>query len=308
MSKSRLILSAEETRSRIQKNLKPIITQHKKGNNISLCNVLNIRHLTATLLGVLMMVFVISNFPAAVAGVHHEVAAPAMKRIEEPISRSFSRFERGNMMQATPAPKILTPLENVKMPEVKPQTPSEIINNSLGSSKMKIDNHSLTRYALPSAYYDNLDYSSFQPFMCYTTVTNRSAPAWKVLNSKNAYTDGYGFRRYKLNENQLSVNGKDDYIIALGTYYKKKGSAGSRFLVVTTTGMYTAITGDEKSDAHTDKMKMFSSHGKGKAGLIEWIVDQDSGLLPRSILKSGTVTTGPIKEINGKILYIYKID
>ena len=47
-----------------------------------------------------------------------------------------------------------------------------------------------------------------------------------------AWTDEYGLRRYKVSEDQFTINGKDDYVIALGTYYKEKGTAGSRYIIV----------------------------------------------------------------------------
>jgi hypothetical protein len=303
MSRKINVLTAEEARSLMQKNLKPINSQHRKSNsNISLSNMLNVSRRGSIIAAILMMIFMSSYYTkeSVVVESPNYTIMSEMKRMEEPVSRSFfnTDHERGR-------PKIPTPLTDIKMPEVKPLTPTEIINKSIGNSTIIINNQSLTRYALPDAYYDNIDYSSFQPFMCYTLVTNKNSQAWKILNDKNAYTDENGFRRHRVNENQVSVDGEDDYVIALGTYYKEKGTAGSRFLIVTSTGKYTAITGDEKSDAHTDRMGMFSRHG-GKAGLIEWIVEQDE--LPSSILRSGTVTTGPVKELRGKILYIYKID
>lgn len=182
----------------------------------------------------------------------------------------------------------------------------EVIENNIGDSIINVDEYVLERYNLPNAYYSGLDYSSFQPFMDYRTVSNRNSPAYKISHSEYAYTDENGLRRHKVEEGQISIDGKDDYIIALGTYYKEKGTAGSRYLIVTSTGMYTAITGDEKSDYNTDSLNMYSSHGNGKAGLIEWIVDIRN--LNYDIKSHGTITRGPVEELTGEILYIYKIN
>lgn len=186
------------------------------------------------------------------------------------------------------------------------QTPKEILNSNLGNGTINLGNSVLTRYDLPDVYYPGIDYSSFQPYMDYRCVTNKKSPAYGVVHSELSYTDENGMRRYKVNDNQFSIDGEDDYVIALGTFYKEKGTAGSRYLIVTTTGMYTAITGDEKADKHTDSKNMFSLHKNGScAGIIEWIVDQKN--LERSMRRAGTVTAGPIEELQGDIIHIYKI-
>lgn len=185
----------------------------------------------------------------------------------------------------------------------------DMIKECQGSAKIYVDDQiTLVKYALPEQFYKYIDHSTFQPYMCYSKVTNRRTPSWRVLNSKEAYSDKYGFRRIKLNPEDFSINGKDDYVIALGNYYKKKGTAGDRFLIITSTGMYTATVGVEKSDNHTDKKHMCTFHGNGKyAGVIEWVMDVRSGKVSRKIRSAGTITSGPIEELNGKIKYIYKI-
>lgn len=184
--------------------------------------------------------------------------------------------------------------------------PAKIVSNQLGQDTIKFTSYELTKHELPSAYYTNLDYSSFQPYMSYKMITNKSSNAYKVTYSKNAYTDENGFRRYKTTDDQFTIDGHDDYIVALGTFYKEKGTAGDRYLIVTTTGMYTIITGDEKSDNDTDSMNMFTTHSNGKAGLIEWIVDTNS--LCDEIKLKGTVTAGPVIAMQGEIIGIYEIN
>lgn len=166
----------------------------------------------------------------------------------------------------------------------------------------------LIKQDLPSDYYGNIDFSSFQPIESYDEITNKRSPAYKISHSDNAYTDENGFRRYKVEENDFSINGEDDYIVALGTFYKTKGNAGERFLIITSTGSFTVIAGDEKSDNHTDPMNMFTRHGKNgsKAGIIEYIVDTKK--LDNDIASNGTATAGPVEEMTGEIQYIYKIE
>lgn len=168
-----------------------------------------------------------------------------------------------------------------------------------------LDNATLVEMELPSKYYGNIDFSSFQPYMSYYKVTNKTSPAYSVCHSENAYTDENGLRRYRTTADQFTIDGQDDYMIALGTFYKEKGTAGSRYLIETTTGAYTAITGSEKADDDTDKLNMFRSHGN-KAGMIEWIVDERC--LNNDISAAGTVTNGPVEALKGEIISIYKIE
>lgn len=175
----------------------------------------------------------------------------------------------------------------------------KLLEDQIGNSIINLDNtYTLNRYDLPDVYYPGIDFSSFQPYMSYDCITNKSSGAYKICNSDEAYSDEYGFRRYRTNDDEFTIDGQDDYIVALGTFYKPKGEVGSRYLITTTTGMYTVRTGDEKSDLHTDEMHMFSRHGN-YAGLIEWIVDDNN--LIKSIKRSGTVTQGPVIPLQGKL-------
>lgn len=182
-----------------------------------------------------------------------------------------------------------------------------VVMNNIGSDIISTDKGTLRRHDLPSVYYPGVDFSSFQPYMNYRCVTNKNSAAYWVVHSENSYNDEYGMRRYRTTEDQFTINGEDDYMIALGTFYKEKGTAGSRYLIITSTGMYTAITGDEKSDNDTDSKHMFSLHQDGTcAGIIEWLVDQPN--LERTMRRAGTITAGPIEPLRGEILQIYSIE
>lgn len=182
------------------------------------------------------------------------------------------------------------------------------LEEMLGQDEIVIGNTVLHRYDTPDKYYEDLtDFSSFQPWMDYRMITNTRSQAYKISHSSDCYTDSTGLRRYVVSEDQFSIDGIDDYVVAMGTFYKPKGQCGLRFLIVTTNGMFTIITGDEKADKDTDTMNMFTLHKHGTvAAIIEWIVDVYH--LNSKIKSSGTVTEGPIDVLNGDILYVYRIE
>ena len=165
----------------------------------------------------------------------------------------------------------------------------------------------LINYELPDVYYgDGLDFSYFQPYMDWRMITNPSAPAYAVVNDDQMYIDENGICRYHTTEDQFTINGQDDYVIALGTFYKEKGTVGNRYLITTTTGQYTAITGDEKADIHTDEYNMFVRHGENGqyAGVIEFLVESDQ--LPEIVRQTGTMSFVGAP-IGGTILSIQEI-
>ena len=202
---------------------------------------------------------------------------------------------------------------HAKVEETKRQQKIDEMNkleNSLGNDIINLNTSTtLTRYDLPNKYYTNINYSYFQPFMSYKKINNKSSDAYKLVTSEGCYTDEMGLRRFRTHSNQFTINGEDDYMIALGTFYKPEGEIGSRYLVVTTEGMYTAITGDEKADKDTDQYNMFGWHGDENqyAGMIEWIIDEKSMLNERTRI-AGTMSVNGPKVASGEILYIYKIN
>ena len=192
--------------------------------------------------------------------------------------------------------------EKVVTTAIKDVEPS--LESQLGNDIININGTKLINYDLPNEYYGDIDFSSFQPYMSYRKITDITAPAYAVVNDEDAYTDDLGLRRMETTDNQFTINGEDDYIVAMGTFYKDKGIVGNRYLIVTTTGMYTATTGDEKADEHTDKMNMFTRHGDSVA-IIEWIVDTKN--LDPTIKSRGTVTANGPEAVQGEILYVYGI-
>lgn len=203
----------------------------------------------------------------------------------------------------TSTPLVLTKVETEKPVEVVEE---DNIQNHIGEREFDFEGNHFSGYDMPNVYYPDIDYS-FEPYMDYRKITDKTSQAYSVSHSDNAYTDEYGLRRYKINESQFNIEGRDDYIVALGTYYKPHGECGSRYLIVTTTGMFTIITGDEKADRDTDSRNMFSVHADGKCGgIVEWIVNVDT--LDSTMKKAGTITAGPVKELEGTITHIYRIN
>lgn len=201
---------------------------------------------------------------------------------EEEIKPDYTNMEIGTNMQLVDSTLFASPVVEEKEPE-------------------------FIKYDLPSVYYGDIDFSTFQPYMDYKMVTDTSSNSYQVLNSEKLNIDDNGLCRYSVDDDQFSIDGKDDYVIALGTYYKEKGKTGQRYLIHTTEGYYTAIAGDEKADEHTDKYRMFVRHGENGqyAGMIEFLVDTD--YLDSDIRTMGTVTACDDPVLQGEILGISQI-
>lgn len=178
------------------------------------------------------------------------------------------------------------------------------IENHLKERNFIFKNTKFKGYDLPYKYYGNIS-TAYKPYMDYKAITAYGSPTWKINNNGNAYTDNLGLRRYRVSDNEFKLNGQDDYLVAMGTYYKPKHILNMRFLIVTTGGMFTVRTGDEKADQHTDDMHMFSNHG-GRAGVIEFIVQTRA--LERNIRLHGDVAKSSNPNLNGEITHIYRID
>lgn len=101
--------------------------------------------------------------------------------------------------------------------------------------------------------------TSFKSYMSYKAITSKGSLQWKYRQL--AYTDESGFRR---------IN--DDYVVALGTYYSQQ--CGERFRITLSSGkVFTAITGDIKSDRHTDSTNRYIPKN---GNVVEFLVDVGS--------------------------------
>lgn len=195
----------------------------------------------------------------------------------------------GLLYEAQPTPMATSPSVSINAQDAMEKTPAPTVKVVPEPEEASIP--TLINYELPDIYYgDELDFSYFQPYMDWRKITNPTTPAYAVVNDDQMYVDENGICRYHTADDQFTIDGQDDYVIALGTFYKEKGMVGNRYLITTTTGQYTAITGDEKADIHTDEHNMFVRHGENGqyAGVIEFLVESDQ--LPEIVRQTGTMS------------------
>lgn len=220
------------------------------------------------------------------------------------------------------APIVLS--DDIQLPNDQIDTIDDILSSyditwALGEDEIATRFGVLTRVKLPIDFGDRTDCDSFKPLESYTKITNVNTSSYKITHDEEAYTDKNGFRRfythgmreftivYGVDDKSGDVFGYDDYLVAMGTYYKgTTNTVGQRFLVVGENGIYTIRVGDEKQDCHTDEKNMYSFHGK-KGGLLEFIIDSKS---PSSttMMYHGNANYGSSERIKGKILMMYRID
>ena len=135
--------------------------------------------------------------------------------------------------------------------------------------------------------------TSFKSYMSYNTITNKKSTQYKM--QQEAWTDEYGLRRYG-----------DAYMVAMGTFYAQ--SCGEYFNITLESGeSFLVVTGDIKSDKHTDDRNMYSPvyiDGKMKyANILEFIVDTSA--MSRSVRRSGNI--GTIDYFSGQIKSIERV-
>ena len=243
-------------------------------NNTSINNrSVNVRPLSqpfSLLLGVLLFtVFCGSITPKAFAASGQQLEGLSAKASLKPIYTTADRTPTpiDNSTLANALQKINGDASPAGQPETKPQTaPAEAAKASEPTeatqpaaqtaseqpAEKPAEKPSGTLLDVPSAYSAN---TGFKSFMDYRTLTNRQSKQYALQQS--AYTDEQGFRRY---------NGY--YMIALGTYYTN--GVGERFRITLEGGQsFLAITGDIKSDAHTDRL-----HQHRGGNIVEFIVDR----------------------------------
>lgn len=99
--------------------------------------------------------------------------------------------------------------------------------------------------------------SKFKAYMDYRFITDKSSAQWQM--QKNAITNEYGIRTYD-----------GLYMVAVGTGYTN--SCGVKLKITLSSGtVIMAITGDIKSDRHTDSAT--HTFAKSNKSVLEFIVD-----------------------------------
>ena len=125
-------------------------------------------------------------------------------------------------------------------------------------------------------------------YMDYRSITARNSKQWRM--QQEATTNELGFRLYE-----------GCYMVAMGTYYTGY-ECGKKFRIVLENGSeFIAITGDVKSDVHTD-----SKHQHRNGNIIEFIVDTD--MIPEDCRKMGDMSFCQSPSLKGKVCYIGRLD
>lgn len=123
-------------------------------------------------------------------------------------------------------------------------------------------------------------------FAYYTAVTVKSSPQYKLLNSKDCYTDPEtGIRM---------VDGF--YCVALGSYYGSE--IGTKYRITVSSGnSFNVILCDQKSDRHTDKKHQYARRNKD---ILEFYVEKKN--IPAQVRGS----YDSLEQFRGKITSIEK--
>lgn len=167
-------------------------------------------------------------------------------------------------------------------PAYEPQDFSEDVVTALAAqAPSEEESDVLCSYEVP-----DID-TSAKRYMDYRTITSRSSMQWQLQQS--ATTDENGFRRYN-----------SDYMIALGTYYTGY-ECGKRFRITLDTGeSFEAITGDVKSDQHTDAL-----HQHRYGNVVEFIVDTEC--IPEMCRLMGDMSYAEAVNFSGNIAKIEEL-
>lgn len=130
--------------------------------------------------------------------------------------------------------------------------------------------------------------TSFKTYMDYRCITNHRSKQWEL--QQNAYTNQDGFRM---------IGG--DYLVALGTFYTS--GCGERFLVTLSSGKtITVMTGDVKSNAHTNGTRQYCPRSDGSGNMLEFIIDQNK-MSPKALRAGNLSCMG----LEGTVVKIEKI-
>ena len=114
---------------------------------------------------------------------------------EEEIKPDYTNMEIGTNMQLVDSTLFASPVVEEKEPE-------------------------FIKYDLPSVYYGDIDFSTFQPYMDYKMVTDTSSNSYQTLNSEKLYIDDNGLCRYSVDDDQFSIDGNSPF---LGKNMKEAG-------------------------------------------------------------------------------------
>lgn len=163
----------------------------------------------------------------------------------------------------------------------------QIINKH---KKIKEKKYELIDYEIPDIT------SEFKAYMCYTMITDKDSPQYKL--QEKAYTDELGFRKIG-----------DDYLIAVGSFYAEE--CGDKFEIELSGGrIFTAIISEAKSNYDPNSTpqyhEVYYEDGTIGANIIEFIVNIENEEEP--ILDSSAIEAGSVSclDFEGDVLRISK--
>ena len=146
---------------------------------------------------------------------------------------------------------------------------------------------------------------SIKTYEYASSVTNVNSPAFSFLNSDNIFYDSNGFCKYK------DSDGEEYYCVAMGRYYAgevDQTAVGRKFRIELEDGKtINVITGDVKSNAHTDPNRQYTSFEDAAPNILEFIVSdkfKSSGNVAKSHPDvAGGDITGVVYlgDLNGKV-------
>ena len=152
--------------------------------------------------------------------------------------------------------------------------------NKMSAASKTVNTTTLKELGLPKVS------GRLKSFAYYTAVTVKSSPQYKLLNSKECYTDP-----------ETGVRMVDDcYCVAMGSYYGS--TMGTRYRVTFSTGtQINVILCDQKANIHTDKNNQY---GKVYKDILEFYCEKSK--IPSIIRTRGNY--GNLEIFSGDIVRI----
>lgn len=146
-----------------------------------------------------------------------------------------------------------------------------------------IDNQQWEELEVPA---NNNEFKAQESFRVFD---NPNTKQYQMQHSGNAWTDEDGFRRY----------GEEGYyMVAMGSYYTQQ--CGTILRVTLSSGrQIEVITGDQKSDLHTDAKHQMC---KRTDSILEFIVDLEQVCNKAKI--SGDMSDAKYSDMSGKVIKI----
>ena len=125
--------------------------------------------------------------------------------------------------------------------------------------------------------------TSIKTYEHASSITNTSSPAYQFLNSDGIFYDSDGFCKYR------DENGEEYYCVAMGRYYAGEANetaVGRKFRIELENGKtINVITGDVKSNQHTDPNRQVANWQGTSPNMLEFIVG-DNFDSPGNVAKS----------------------